>query len=211
MENPVIIFGASGLGKAALDIFTSKDIVVYCFLDDNEELHNTEINDITVLGSMKDDGFLKYIGKKCEAFVALDDPASKKDIVGLLNLRRKVMPVNAIHNSAIISQHAFLGYGNLVNAGAVVGSGAKLPNHCVIHSNVTIDYEADLEDYVQVGAGSIIGSKVKIESGAMIGAGVTISQGVKIGRNAQVAPGSVVMQNVDANDIVIGNPARSIE
>ncbi|WP_020532779.1 NeuD/PglB/VioB family sugar acetyltransferase [Flexithrix dorotheae] len=211
MENPVIIFGASGLGKAALDIFTSKDIVVYCFLDDNEELHNTEINDITVLGSMKDDGFLKYIGKKCEAFVAIDDITTRREIVGMLNVRRKVMPVNAIHNTAIISNHAFLGYGNLINAGAVVGAGAKLPNHCIIHSNATIDFEAELEDYVQVGAGSIIGSKVKIETGALIGAGAIISQGVKIGRNAQVAPGSVVMQNVDANDIVLGNPARSIE
>ena len=61
MDNPVIIFGAGGLGRAALEIFQSNEIVVYGFLDDNKDLHNTEIDTVPVLGRTEDDGFLKLI------------------------------------------------------------------------------------------------------------------------------------------------------
>ncbi|UZR95894.1 NeuD/PglB/VioB family sugar acetyltransferase [Chondrinema litorale] len=211
MENPVIIFGATGIGKVALDIFTSKNIITYCFLDDDSSLHDTEINEISVMGSTKDDGFLKYIGKKCEAFVAVEESSERKRISNMLKQRRKVMPVNAIHDQTIISKHAFIGYGNLINAGAIVNSGAKVPNHCIIHSNAVIEYDVQLEDFVQVGAGSIIGPKVTLGEGALIGAGATIAAGIKIGKRAQIAPGSVVLKNVEADDIVFGNPAGTIE
>lgn len=68
-----------------------------------------------------------------------------------------------------------------------------------------------LEDYVQIGAGSIIGAKAVIEQGALIGAGATIGAGVTIGQRAQIAPGSVVFKNIEADDIVFGNPAGTIE
>lgn len=211
MENPVIIFGASGIGKVALDIFSSKNIITYCFLDDDSALHETEVNDIVVMGSTKDDGFLKYIGKKCEAFVAVEDTAERKRIVNMLKKKRKVMPVNAIHEKSIVSEHAFIGYGNLINAGAVINAGAKIPNHCLIHTHATIEFDAQLEEFVQVGAGSIIGAKAVIKEGALIGAGATIAAGVVVGARAQVAPGSVVFKNIEADDIVFGNPAGSVE
>lgn len=211
MENPVIIFGASGIGKVALDIFSSKNIITYCFLDDDKELHDTEINDVVVMGSTKDDGFLKFIGKKCEAFVAIEDISDRKRVVEMLKNKRKVMPVNAIHEKSIISSHSFIGYGNLINAGAVLNAGTKVPNHCIINTNATLEFDVQLEDYVQIGAGSIIGAKAVIEQGALIGAGATIGAGVTIGQRAQIAPGSVVFKNIEADDIVFGNPAGTIE
>jgi len=41
MKNPVVIFGAGTLGRLALDIFSSNDVLVYGFLDDNKKKHNT--------------------------------------------------------------------------------------------------------------------------------------------------------------------------
>mgnify|MGYP001801373225 CR=1 FL=1 len=73
MEKPVIIFGAKGIAKSALEIFKSNDVVVYGFLEEDKSLHSTEIEDVTVLGSPEDHGFIKLIGQKCEAFVATDD------------------------------------------------------------------------------------------------------------------------------------------
>ena len=43
MENPVIIFGANHLGRAAKEIFETNSVVVYGFLDDSKKLHNTEL------------------------------------------------------------------------------------------------------------------------------------------------------------------------
>lgn len=210
MKTPVIIFGATGLGRVALDIFQSNDIVTYCFLDDDTALHGKEVADVAVLGRTDDEGFLKYIGKKCNAFIASDDNRYREALVEMLKSRRKVMPVNAIHPKAYFSELAFIGYGNMINAGAVVNSNARLSNHCIISANATIDFDAELEDYVQVGAGSVINSGVKVGKGAFIGSGVTIVSGVKIGKKARIGAGSVVIADVQDGETVFGNPAKAV-
>ena len=206
-QEAVIIFGATGLGKVALEIFNSRKIMVYCFLDDDTSLHQEEINNVVVMGKTNDDGYLKYIGKKCQAFVAVEDKEERKRISEMLQSRRKTMPMNAIHDACYISESVHLGYGNLINVGAIINPHAKVPNHCIIHSQSVIEYEAQLEDYVQVGAGSIVGSKAVIGEGTIIGSGAIIASGVKVGKYAQIAPGAVVLQNVPDKAVAFGNPA----
>lgn len=210
MDNPVIIFGAGGLGKAALEIFQSNQVVVYCFLDDDEKLHGQEINNITILGSTDDDGFLKLIGKKCEAFVAVDETKYRQSLVKMLNERRHVMPVNAVHKTAVISEEAAIGHGNFINAGVIIGNNAKVGSHCILHSGAIIDYEAELDDFVQVGSGSIINPGVKVGKNAFIGSGATIVAGVEIGKNARIGAGSVVIGSVKDGETVFGNPAKAV-
>jgi sugar O-acyltransferase (sialic acid O-acetyltransferase NeuD family) len=211
LENPVIIFGAKGLGKVALDIFQSNEIIVYCFLDDDTKLHNTEINGVSVLGSTENETFLKMIGEKCEAFVATDDNKLKATLVEMLKEDRKVMPVNAFHKHLAIAPSVLMGHGNMFNAGVVVNSNAKIGSFCIIGSNTVIDYEAELLDMVQVGAGTVIGSGAKIGKGAFIGSGVTIVAGVTIGKNARIGAGSVVIAEVKDGETVFGNPAAKVK
>ncbi len=210
MENPVIIFGANGLGAVALDIFKRNNVVVYAFLDDNKELHNTEIDDIAILGSTDDEGFTKLIGKKCDAFVAIDEPKVRKNIVEMLNEVRKVQTINAVHDQATIASTAEIGHGNLIAAGAIVNARAKVGNHNILHSKVLVDYDAEIGDYVQIGAGSTIGAGVSIEDNVFIGTGVTIVGGIKIGKGARIGAGSVVIEAVKARETVFGNPAKKV-
>lgn len=211
MENPVMILGASGIGALALDIFQSNQVVVYCLLDDDIALHNTEISGVSVMGSTDDDGYLKLVGKKCEAFVAVDDNKVRKNLVEMLNDRRHVMPINAIHATAHIAQPASLGHGNLIAAGVIIGTGARVGNHCILHAKALVDYKAQIGDFVQIGAGSIINTGVKIEDNAFIGSGVTIVAGVTIGKGARVGAGSIVIEDVAAKATVFGNPAKALK
>lgn len=210
-KKPVIIFGANELGIAAKEIFDSNGMVVYCILDDAEEKQGLQVGEVSVLGKTDDQGYLKFIGNKCDAFVAFDDNRLKKATVKMLNNARKVMPVNAIHQQAYVPQSAFIGYGNFINAGALVGTNAKVANHCIINSNVVIDHHASLGDFVQIGAGSIINSGVAIEKEAFVGSGVTIVSGVTIEKGARVGAGSVVISSVKAGETVFGNPAAPVE
>lgn len=50
-----------------------------------------------------------------------------------------------------------------------------------------------------------------VHDAAIIGAGVTILPHIIIGKRAFVGAGSVVVKNVQANSIVVGNPARRIK
>jgi sugar O-acyltransferase (sialic acid O-acetyltransferase NeuD family) len=209
MENPVIILGATKLGRVALDIFASKGIIAYCFLDDNEALHNTEVNDVLVLGATRDDGYLKLIGNKCESFIAVEDQDDRKSLADMLKTRRKVMPVNAIHDRAYLAESVFLGHGNLISAGVVINPNAKITNYCVLQAGCVVDCDAIIEECANLGPGVIVGAKAHIGEGAVIGAGAVIFAGVKIGENAQVAPGAVVIRNVEKGGIVFGNPAQA--
>jgi sugar O-acyltransferase (sialic acid O-acetyltransferase NeuD family) len=205
---PVIIFGATTIGKIALEIFKSNEVVVYAFLDDDTTLHNTEIDFVSVLGSTDDDGFLKLIGQKCDAFVASDENKYRKSVTEKLNDHRKVMPTNAIHLQTWLATTVAIGHVNLINAGTSIGTMTKIGSHNLIHSNVTIDAESEIGDFVQIGVGTVLGTNVTIEDNAFIGAGVTIVNGVKIGKNARVGAGSVVIEEVKAGSTVFGNPAK---
>jgi sugar O-acyltransferase (sialic acid O-acetyltransferase NeuD family) len=211
MENPVIIFGASYLGRSAKDIFETNGNVVYGFLDDDKKLHGKELDESVVLGSTDDDGFLKLIGKKCEAFVAVDDNRFRKTLVKMLQEVRHIQPVNAIHNSALLSNHVELGHGNFIDLGVKVGVGAKIGSHCVLQTGCIVGAEARIADFVQVGSGTIINARVEIEEEVFIGSGAVVVSGITIGKGARVGAGSVVIAPVKAGETVFGNPALPVK
>ena len=210
MENPVIIFGANPVGRAAKEIFEGNGNVVYGFLDDNKDLHGKEIDNVSILGSTDDDGFLKLIGKKCEAFVATDDNKMRKSQVKTLQEIRHVQPVNAIHRSSIIASSASLGHGNFVDAGVIIGAGTEIKSHCILNPRAVVGVECSIGDFVQIGAGSVINSNVTIQDEAFIGSGAVIVSGVTIGKGARVGAGSVVIRTVKDGETVFGNPAQKV-
>lgn len=211
MDKPVLIFGASSIGRSAMEVFNSNNVLVYGFLDDDETMHGKEIDEVAVLGSTDDDSLLEIVGKDCEAFVAVDENELRKNIVDTLNNSRKVMPVNAIHSNAIIAETASMGHGNFLNAGVILGSGTSIGNHCILHSRAVIDHEAKMGDYVQVGGGATINAGVVIEDEAFIGSGATIVSGIKIGKGARIGAGSVVVEHVKENAVLFGNPASEVK
>jgi len=46
MKKPIIILGAGGIGKSAMEAFISNDVPVYGFLDDDNSLQDTEIGEV---------------------------------------------------------------------------------------------------------------------------------------------------------------------
>ncbi len=210
MENPVIIFGANYLGRSAKEIFEGNGNVVYGFLDDNKSLHKAEIDNVVVLGSTDDDGFLKLIGRKCEAFIAVDDNKIRKSLTRMIQDIRHVQPVNAVHANAVVAASASIGHGNFIDAGVVIGAGAEIGNHVLIHAKAVVGAESRIGDFAQIGSGSIINAGAVVEEDAFIGSGVVIVAGVTIGKGARVGAGSVVIGSVKAGETVFGNPAEKV-
>lgn len=208
-KNPILIIGAGTIGKMAYDAFQSNSVVVYGFLDDRAKPQEM-IGEAPVLGKSDEEDLLKIIGKECEVFIASDDTKEKKSLVDYINTERKTMPSNAVHAQAMVSPTAHLGYGNLINQGALINAFARVHNHCIVHSGALIDAQAVLDDYVQIGAGALINAKAEIAEGAFIGSGAVIVGGVKIGKQAKVGAGSVVIADVADHETVFGNPAKKV-
>ncbi len=210
MENPVLILGAGSIGRLAKDIFESNGNVVYGFLDDEKKLHGRELDDVAVLGRTDDDGFLKLIGKKCEAFVATDEVLLKKSLIKMLREVRKVQPVNAIHRQALISPRAVMGYGNLVDQGAVLSAGVELGHYILIQAGAVVGPGVTIADYAHIGARAVINAEVKIGEEAFVGTGAVVVAGVSIGKGARIGAGSVVIGDVADGETVFGNPAKTV-
>ncbi len=210
MENPVLIFGAKNLGKIALDIFNSNEVVVYGFLDDDKSLHNQEIRHLVVFGDTENEDFLKLLGKGCEACVVIDDSKERKFTVDMLKEQYKIVPINAIHRRAFIENSASLGHGNLIGADAKLLTEVQVGNHCLVHAGATLDYGAKIADFVEIGAGVLVGAEVTVEEGVFIGAGAVIVSGLKIGKKAKIGAGSVVVQSIKAGETVFGVPAQKV-
>jgi acetyltransferase-like isoleucine patch superfamily enzyme len=73
---------------------------------------------------------------------------------------------------------------------------------CIIsHSNVLREYKAD-EGWTR---------PVVIENGARISVNVTILPGVTIGKNAVIGAGAIVTDNIPANCLAVGVPAKPVK
>lgn len=98
-------------------------------------------------------------------------------------------------------------------------------NNCAIEAFVFIPTGVTIEDEVFIGphvcftndlkpravnpSWKTISTKVK--KGASVGAGSVILCGITIGEKAMVAAGSVVINDVPANTLVAGNPAKPVK
>ena len=117
---------------------------------------------------------------------------------------------NFVHKSAIISSHVILGRGVQVLAGAIVQPGVKLMDNVIVNTGAVIEHDCILETSAVVSPSACLCGNVTIETGAFIGAGATILQRRVIGKNATIAAGAVVVDDVKANMVVAGIPAKEL-
>lgn len=211
MQEGIIVFGVCDLTKGSLDIFQKNNVIVYGILEDDSKWHHTTIHNIPVLGSTNNMQFLELLQDRCAAFIAYGHIQKRKRCLDLLLREHNAIPVSAIHPSANIAEGVQLNQGHYIGAQVCLASLVKLGNHSILHNGVIIEQETDIHDWVEVGAGSIIGANVTIEEGVFIGIGARIISGITIQKGASIGAGSVVLGNVKSGDVLLGNPAKSIQ
>lgn len=104
----------------------------------------------------------------------------------------------------------------IIGQGVIIGHHVELYNvsKIVIDSEVTVSQYAHLctaSHNIESASRELISKPIKIGKGAWIFANAFIALGVTINKGAIVAAGSVVVKDVEALDVVGGNPARFIK
>lgn len=121
-----------------------------------------------------------------------------------------------VRSGAHVGADCVLGKNVYVDSGVTVGDGCHIQNNVSLYSGVTLGgrvfvgphvvFTNDLSPRAGNNEWQIIPTRV--EEGASIGANATIVCGIVIGRCAMVGAGAVVTQDVEANGLVLGVPAR---
>lgn len=116
--------------------------------------------------------------------------------------------VSIIHPAASISRSASLAPGCLVAAQAVVGPRASLGSAVIVNHGAVVDHECVVGDFSHVAPAATMSGASSIGSGVLLGAGARVLPGIAVGQDAVIGAGAVVADNLDADGVYLGMPAR---
>ena len=125
----------------------------------------------------------------------------------------RIEPGSFIRDHVTIGKSAVIMMGAVINIGAVIGEGTMIDMGAVVGARGTIGKNC------HIGAGAVVAgvleppskSPVIIEDGVLVGANAVIIEGVHIGEGAVVAAGAIVLEDVPANAVVAGSPAKIVK
>jgi len=123
---------------------------------------------------------------------------------------RGVAPLTLVHRKAFVASDAVLAPGCQVLALAGVCAGAVLGEACIINTAASVDHECRLEAGVHVAPGARLAGCVHAGAYATIYTGAVVLPHLRIGEGAVVAAGAVVTEDVPADTLVAGTPARIV-
>ena len=197
--NKIILQGGGGHARVVLDCLLSQGATVVGIFDPKLTSH--------LLGVAPLGEYNPQVEPEALAIVAIGDNAIRKEVAE----RTKHLFTNTQHSSAIFSQHAQLGTGNVILHGSIVQALTKIGNHVVINTGAQVDHDCVVEDYVHLAPGARLCGNVRVGEGALIGAGAVVIPGKKVGAWATVGAGAVVISDIPDYAVAVGNPARIIK
>lgn len=209
MKN-IVIIGAGGFGREVAWLIeeinkVSNEWNLLGFVDDNEEIQNTEINGYKVVGN------LEWLRKqKLNVVCAIGDPLVKKVVMEKLVDSNNSYPV-LIHPSVIYSKQVVFGEGSIICAANIITTNIEIGKHVIINLDCTIGHDAKLGDYTTVLPSVNISGYVDTGQCVSIGTGTAVIQGVKIGENSIIGAGAVVVKDIPKNCTAVGAPAKPIK
>ena len=134
-------------------------------------------------------------------------------MLDLKDIPARIEPGAIIREQVEIGRNAVIMMGAILNIGAVVGEGTMIDMGAVLGGRATVGKNC------HIGAGAVLAGVIEpasatpviVEDNVLIGANAVVIEGVHIGENAVVAAGAVVIEDVPANMVVAGCPARIIK
>ena len=134
-------------------------------------------------------------------------------MLDLKDIPARIEPGATIREQVTIGKNAVIMMGAVINIGAIIGEGSMIDMGASLGGRATVGKNC------HIGAGAVLAGVIEpasakpvvVDDGVLIGANAVVIEGVHIGENAVVAAGAVVVDDVPANMVVAGCPARVIK
>lgn len=213
MPKRIIILGTGGNCIDILDTLNAINALnrtahYQClgFLDDNQQNWGKELYGVPVLGPLgsaqehSDAFFVNGIGSPANFW-------KKRTIISTTKIPDERFET-IIHPSAAVSSMAHLGAGTVVFQNVTITSNVKLGNHVIVLPNSVISHDDVIGDYTCIAGGVCMSGGVTIGHSCYFGTHSAITGNIHIGNYCLIGTGSVVLQPIEENQVVVGNPAR---
>lgn len=145
--------------------------------------------------------------EETEFIIAVGEPSARKLLLDRIKSRGYNL-ATLIDNSAIVSETALISPGCIVNANAIISSNVILDENCLVMYQAIIGHDAHVKSCSVICPKSTVGGNSIVGERCFIGINSSMKQGVNLGDDVIVGMGSMVFNDVEANNTVIGNPAR---
>lgn len=204
MSGVLAIWGAGGHGRVVADCAIAAGWCDVLFFDDHSAGTS---GPWSVVGSGQD----LFRGVQAFDGVVVATGDNPVRLAQTNALARQGLPlISLIHPRAVVSEHAEVGLGTVVLAGAVINIGARLGRAVIVNTMASVDHDCRLADGVHVSPGAHLAGGVHAGQASWIGLGAAVRQGIEIGDEAVVGAGAVVVKAVPPRTTVVGVPARPI-
>jgi len=204
MNEPLVIVGAGGHARETAFAFllTAPRDRFLGFLDDR--LTGATPEGWPVLGGLD----IASSHTKARFIVAVNDPRIRRSIVARLVNAGIGKWASVVHPEVRLHDSVRLGIGCTVLGGCQLTTNIQIGDHCILNRGAQLSHDCVIGNFCSLNPAACVAGNVSIDDGCELGSACAIRQGVAIGAGATVGMGAVVLNRVDANAVVVGNPAR---
>jgi len=214
MKN-LIILGGSGIGMIAANI--AEELGYYNILGFLNDIIPTgekigKYKTYKVIGTTN---AIEYYlqDENCYFFIAYVGLKKEKETFEKIN--KLQIPTNRyatlIHPTAIIPKgYCSIGHGVLIGPNAQLSPDTTVEDNCILLGSSFLGHDSTMKKFAHLATNSVVGANVIVGRGVHIGSNSTIREKTNIGDFSLIGSGAVVLENVENNSIVVGNPAKKI-
>lgn len=206
----IVIIGAGGVGRETAWIIEQINMRKFTwniigFIDDNEEIWNSEINGYKVIGDLDS---LNNLENKPYVIIAIANYEVKKNIVSKLGDRFQFATI--VHPDVYLNRSIEIGKDSIVYPGVIMTTNISIGNHVILSPKCGIGHDSVIKDYVSLLWNVNVSGFDVIEEGVLVGSGATIIQGKNVGKGAIIGAGAVVIRDIEEESINVGIPTLVI-
>lgn len=207
---PIIIIGAGGQCKSAIDVIESTKLYEIVGIIDHESRIGESINGYRIIGT--DNDIDKYIESGFSFHIGvgqIKNSSTRENIFNNLKSKQADLPP-IISNTAYVSNYAIIKEGSIIHHKAFINSNVIIGYNCIINTGAIIEHDSFIDSNCHVSTSATINGNCNIKRNTFIGSNAVISNGICVDTFNIIGAGSVVISNTQANSIYVGNPARKV-
>lgn len=209
-SNGFYVLGVGANTIVYLELLQSLNHSILGLYHFEEGREGEEVLGIPILGSNRD-LFMNEDLSDYSFALSMGDNEIRTSLANQIRQRGGSLPT-LISPEASVSDHAQIEEGVVIYPGVIIQPNTRISRDTVIALKAAVVHNATIEEGCWIAGNAYIGAYTYICKHAFVGISATIlpKKGLVIGENAIIGGGSVVSKSVDANQTVVGNPARPL-